>query len=133
MHAHIAILATSSDIWRYALAVFLVLTGIGACFALIRVGTTLGRVSAMIDGLMKELVPMLSKASISLDHVNEELDKVGRITDSATDATAKVDATVRTLSEAISKPLRAVAGFTAGVSHGFGVFRNKRNQRGGVV
>jgi ABC-type transporter Mla subunit MlaD len=122
MHAHIAILVTSSDIWRYALAVFLLLTGIGACFALLRLGTTLGRVSAMLDGVMRELVPLLAKVSTSVDHVNEELDKVGQITDSATDATAKVDATVRSLSEAISKPLRAVAGFTAGISHGFGVF-----------
>jgi uncharacterized protein YoxC len=133
MHAHIAILVTSSDIWRYALAVFLILTGVGACFALLRLGSTLGRVSAMLDGVMRELVPMLAKVSTSIDHVNEELDKVGQITDSATDATAKVDATVRSLSEAISKPLRAVAGFTAGISHGFGVFKNKRNQRGGVV
>jgi len=130
---HLVLLATSSDVWRYALALFLVLTGVGLCFALIRAGSTLGRVSAMIDGLMKELVPMLAKASTSLDHVNEELDKVGRITDSATDATAKVDATVRSVSEAISKPFRAVSGFTAGISHGFGVFKNKRDQRGGVV
>jgi hypothetical protein len=112
---HLALLATSTDIWHYALAVFLLLTGIGACFALVRAGMTLGRVST------------------SLDHVNEELDKVGRITDSATDATAKVDATVRSVSEAISKPFRAVSGFTAGISHGFGVFKNKRDQRGGVV
>jgi uncharacterized protein YoxC len=133
MHVQLALLVTSSDIWRYALAVFLVLTGVGLCFALIRVGSTLGRVNAMLDGVMRELVPMLAKVSTSLDHVNEELDKVGRITDSATDATAKVDATVRSVSEAVSKPFRAFAGVTAGISHGFGVFRNKRNQRGGVV
>jgi hypothetical protein len=130
---HLALLATSTDIWHYALAVFLLLTGVGACFALLRTGSTLGRVNMLIDGLMGELVPMLSKVSISLDHVNEELDKVGRITDSATDATAKVDATVRTVSEAISKPFQAIAGFTSGISHGFGVFKNKRDQRGGVV
>ena len=130
---HLALLVTASDIWRYALAVFLVLTGVGLCFALLRVGSTLGRVNRMLDGIMGELVPMLAKVSTSLDHVNEELDKVGRITDSATDATAKVDATVRAVSDAVSKPFRAVAGFTAGVSHGFGVFKNKRDQRGGVV
>jgi hypothetical protein len=130
---HLVVLATSSDIWRYALAVFLLLTGVGLCFALVRAGMTLGRVNMVLDALMKELVPMLSKVSISLDHVNEELDKVGRITDSATDATAKVDATVRSISEALSKPFRAVSGITAGISHGFGVFKNKRDQRGGVV
>ncbi|HEY5032956.1 MAG TPA: DUF948 domain-containing protein [Actinomycetes bacterium] len=99
----------------------------------LRAGSTLGRVNLMLDGIMRELVPMLAKTSTSLDHINEELDKVGRITDSATDATAKVDATVRSVSEAVSTPLRAFAGFTSGISHGLGVFRNKRNQRGGVV
>ena|SRR5437588_7524174 len=130
---HLALFATSTDIWHYALAIFLLLTGVGLCFALLRVGSTLGRVNAMLDGLMRELVPMLGKLSTSLDHVNEELDKVGRITDSATDATAKVDATVRSVSEAVSKPFRAAAGFSAGIAHGLGVFRNKRSQRGGVV
>jgi hypothetical protein len=130
---HLVLLATSTEIWHYALAVFLVLTGVGSCFALIRAGMTLGRVNVMLDGLMKEVIPMLAKVSTSLDHVNEELDKVGRITDSATDATAKVDATVRSVSDAISKPFRAVSGLTAGISHGFGVFKNKRDQRGGVV
>lgn len=133
MHVSLALLATSTDIWHYALAVFLLLTGVGLCFALIRAGGTLGRVSAMLDGVMRELVPMLAKVSTSVDHVNEELDKVGRITDSATDATAQVDATVRSVSEVVRKPFRAFAGFSAGISHGFGVFRNKRNQRGGVV
>ena len=71
--------------------------------------------------------------STSLDHVNEELDKVGRITDSATDATAKVDATVRAVSEAVASRSRPWPGFTSGISHGFGVFKNKRDQRGGVV
>ena len=130
---HLALLVTSTDIWHYALAVFLLLTGVGACFALLRAGSTLGHLNTALDGIMSELVPMLAKTSTSLDHVNEELDKVGRITDSATDATAKVDATVRSLSDAISKPIRAVAGFTAGITHGFGVFKSKRDQRGGVV
>jgi hypothetical protein len=130
---HLALLVTSTDIWHYALAVFLLLTGVGACFALLRAGSTLGHVNTALDGIMSELVPMLAKTSTSLDHVNEELDKVGRITDSATDATAKVDATVRTVSAAISKPFEAIAGFTSGLSHGFGVFKNKRDQRGGVV
>jgi len=130
---HLALLATSTEIWNYALAVFLLLTGIGACFALVRAGMTLGRVNVVLDGVIKELVPMLAKLSTSLDHVNEELDKVGRITDSATDATAKVDATIRSVSEAISKPFQAIAGFASGITHGFGVFKNKRDQRGGVV
>ena len=87
-----------------------------------------------LDGIMGELVPMLGKASTSLDHVNEELDKVGRITDSATDATAKVDATVRVgVGGDLASRSRPSPGSRAGITHGFGVFKNKRDQRGGVV
>ena len=46
---HLVLLASSSDAWRYALAVFLLLTGIGLCFALVRAGMTLGRVNMVLD------------------------------------------------------------------------------------
>ena len=40
---------------------------------------------------------------------------------------------MRAVSDAVSKPAKAVSGLTAGISHGFGVFKSKRDQRGGVV
>lgn len=130
---HLALLASASDAWRYALAVFLVLTGLGLTFALARLGGTLGRVNNAIDGLLGEVLPMLGKVSTSLDHVNSELDKVGQITDSAVDATAKVDHTVRAVSDLISKPVKAASGMSAGIKHGWDSLRAKRGQRGGVV
>jgi ABC-type transporter Mla subunit MlaD len=123
----------ASDAWRYALAAFLILTGLGLTFVLLRVAGTLGRVNTMLDGLVQELVPMLSKVSTSIDHVNSELDKVGHITDSAVDATDKVDQTVRAVSEAVSRPVKAAAGLSAGIRHSVDAFRAKRGQRGGVV
>jgi hypothetical protein len=80
-----------------------------------------------------EVVPMLGKVSTSLDHVNDELEKVGHITDSAVDATDKVDSAVRAVSQAVQKPAKAAAGFTDGVSHAFETFRAKRDRRGGVL
>jgi uncharacterized protein YoxC len=130
---HVVILASASDAWRYALAVFLVLTGLGLTFALVRVAATLGRVNNAIDGLLGEVLPMLGKVSASLDHVNDELDKVGHITDSAVDATDKVDHAVRAVSDALSRPAKAAAGFTEGVSHAFETLRARRDRRGGVV
>ena len=50
-----------------------------------------------LEQTMSEVVPMLGKASTTLDHVNDELGKVGHITDSAVDAADKLDSTVRTL------------------------------------
>lgn len=123
----------STDIWHYALAVFLVLSGIGLVYALIRLGQTLQRVTAAIEDVHKELPGMLHKASTSLDHVNDELEKVGQMTGSAANATAKVDETVRAMSDALGKPVKKAAGFSAGVAQGFGSFRARRERRGGVV
>jgi hypothetical protein len=123
----------ASDAWRYALAAFLILTGIGLTYTLLRLGGLLGRATTSIEQAMTEVMPMLGKASTTLDHVNEELGKVGHITDSAVDAADKLDSTVRTLSSVLGKPAKAVSGVSAGVSQAFQSFRSKRNQRGGVV
>ena len=123
----------SSDAWHWALAVFLILTAVTLSYVLIRLGGTLQRVDTMLDGVSEELVPMLGKVSTSLDHVNSELDKVGQITDSAVDATAKVDHTVRTVSDLMAKPVKAANGMSAGVKHGFESFKARRDHRGGVV
>ena len=133
MVAHLSLLAAASDAWRYALAAFLILTGIGLVLVLARLSGTLQRVNSALDGVVAEVVPMLGKVSTSLDHVNDELEKVGHITDSAVDATDKVDSAVRAVSDAVQKPARAAAGFTEGVSHAFGTFRAKRDRRGGVL
>jgi uncharacterized protein YoxC len=123
----------ASDAWRYALALFLVATGLGLGYVFLRLAGTLARVNTFLDGVVKEVVPMLGKVSTSLDHVNSELDKVGQITDSAVDATAKVDHTVRAVSDLISKPVKAASGMSAGIKHGWDSLRAKRGQRGGVV
>jgi uncharacterized protein YoxC len=131
--AQLIVLATSSDAWRYALGVFLVLTAVGIVIVLFRFAGTLQRVNTALDAVMGEVVPLLGKVSISLDHVNDELEKVGHITDSAVDATDKVDSAVRAVSDAVQKPAKAAAGFTDGVSHAFETFRAKRDRRGGVL
>ena len=109
----------ASDAWQWALAVFLLLTAIGLIVVLLRASGTLDRINKLLDGVTPEIVPML--------------DKVGTITNSAVDATEKVDHSVRAVSEAISKPAKAAAGVSAGIKHGLGSFKTKRDQRGGVV
>ena len=123
----------AADVWRYALALFLVATGLGLGYVFLRLAGTLSRVNVFLDGVVRAIVPMLGKVSTSLDHVNSELDKVGHITDSAVDATAKVDQTVRAVSDLISKPVKAASGVSAGIKHSWDSLRAKRGQRGGVV
>ena len=123
----------SSDAWRIALAGFLVVTGLGLTYVLIRLGATLGRLNTILEGVSGEIVPMLGKVSTTLDHVNDELDKVNRITETAVDAADKLDSAARAVSIAVTKPVKAASGVSAGVAHAFNSFRGKRSQRGGVV
>jgi hypothetical protein len=124
---------SSTDAWHYALAAFLILTGLTAGYALIRLGILLTTVDKDLDKTMDEVLPMLGKASVTLDHVNDELEKVGHITESAVDAVDAVDHVARTASSAASKPVRVLSGVTSGIEHAFESLRNKRGQRGGVV
>jgi len=123
----------ASDVARYALALFLVLTGVGLVYMLVRLGNLFGQATTTLEQTTTEVMPMLGKASITLDHVNDELAKVNHITESAVDATDKLDSTVRTLSSVLGAPAKAVSGASAGVSQALQSFRSKRNQRGGVV
>ena len=123
----------ASDVVRYALAAFLILTGVGLTYALVRLGLLLGQTSTSLEQTMTEVIPMLGKASVTLDQVNDELGKVSHITDSAVDAADKLDHSVRTVSAAVGKPVKAASGFTAGVSGAFSSFKARRDQRGGVV
>jgi len=123
----------ASDAWRIALAVFLILTGVGITYALVRLGGLFSTADTSLKQTMGEVVPMLGKASTTIDHVNDELEKVGHITDSAVDAADSLDSSVRTINSVLGTPARAVSGVSAGISQAFQSFRGKRGQRGGVV
>ena len=122
----------ASDAWRIALAIFLILTGVGLTYALVRLGGLISTADTSLKQTMGEVVPMLGKASTTIDHVNDELEKVGHITDSA-DAADSLDSSVRTVNSVLGTPARAVSGVSAGISQAFQSFRGKRGQRGGVV
>ena len=124
---------TSTDAWHYALTAFLILFGLGLAFALFRLGTLLKHVTTYLDEAMGEVVPMLGKTSITLDHVNAELEKVGKVTDTAVDTVQTVDHTARAVTHAAAAPVKAVNSAVEGARHAFESFKAKRRQRGGVV
>jgi hypothetical protein len=105
------------DVAYAALAFFLVLVGLAVAYGAIRLGGTLGRASSLIEGTEKELLPVISSLGGTLDRVNTQLDKVDVITDSAVDAVTTVDAGVRTVTGAVTRPVQAVVGFVAGARH----------------
>jgi hypothetical protein len=123
---------TLGDLWRLALAVFLLLVGLSSAYLLFMLGGTVRRLSAFISGAEREVLPVINKVGGSVDRVNGQLDKVDRITDSAVDAADSVDTAVRAVSMAITRPVQKASGFAAGVSYGAADFKTTRDWRHAV-
>src|SRR5438094_4635379 len=123
---------TWGDLWRLALAVFLLAVGLSFAYLLVRLAGTVARLSAFIRGAEESVLPVIGKVGGSVDRVNGQLDKVDRITDSAVDAADSVDTAVRAVSLAITRPVQKVSGFAAGVSSGAADLKTSRNWRHAV-
>jgi uncharacterized protein YoxC len=123
---------TWGDLWRLALAVFLLAVGLAFAYLLVRLGGTVGRLSSFLRGAEEALLPVITKVGGSVDRVNGQLDKVDRITDSAVDAADSVDTAVRAVSMAVARPVQKVSGFAAGLSFGAADFRTSRDWRHAV-
>ena len=97
-----------------------------------RLGGTLQRLSALIKGTQDEVLPVITKVGTTVDHVNAQMEKLDRITDSAVDAADSADTAVRAVSLAVTRPVQKLAGFAAGVTHGFADLKVHRNWRSAV-
>lgn len=115
-----------------ALAVFLVLVALSIAWVALRLGGTLDRLSALIKGTQDEVLPVVARVGTTLDHVNSQMEKVDRITDSAVDAADSADTAVRAVSMAVTRPVQKAAGFAAGVGHGIADFKVHRSWRSAV-
>ena len=109
---------SAGDLANYALAVFLVVVGLGLAYTFVRLGGTFARLSSFIRGTERELLPVIHKVGESVDKVNRQLYKVDRVTDSAVDMADSVDTAVRAVSVAISRPVQKISGLAAGLTHG---------------
>jgi hypothetical protein len=122
------LLATSAgDILDYALAAFFIASGLGLLYLFVRMGGTFGRLSSFIKGSERDLLPVIVKAGGTVDRVNDQLDKLDVVTDSAVSMADSADTAVRAVSTAITTPVKKVSGFAAGVSHGVSAFRSRRD------
>lgn len=128
----VVIAFTFGDLAYLALAVFLVAVGIGLSWAFLRLAVTFNRLSSLIRGAEREVLPVINKVGGSVDRVNAQLDKLDSATDSAVDAVEAVDEAVRTVSFAVKRPVQKLAGLSAGVSHGWASFRSRRSWRDAV-
>jgi uncharacterized protein YoxC len=115
------------DLLDLALTVFLVAVGIGLGWAFLRLAVTFDRLSSLIRGTERSVLPVIDKVGGSVDRVNAQLEKLDTATDSAVDAVEAVDVAVRSVSFAVKRPVQKLAGLTAGVSHGWASFRANRS------
>lgn len=123
---------TWGDLWRLALAVFLLAVGLSTAYVLLRLGGTVARLSTFISGAEREVLPVINKVGGSVDRLNGQLDKVDRITDSAVDAADSVDTAVRAVSMVVTRPVQKVSGFAAGVTYGAADLKARRSWKHAV-
>jgi uncharacterized protein YoxC len=123
---------TFGDLAYLALAVFLVAVGLALAWAFLRLAVTLGRLSSLIGGAEREVLPVVNKVGGSVDRVNVQLDKLDLATDSAVDAVEAADTAVRAVSFAVTRPVQKLAGFSSGVSHGWDSLRTRKKWREAV-
>ena len=101
-----AVLAsTSGEVLDYALAAFFILSGVGLAYMLLRLGGTFGRLSSLIRGTERDFLPVVVKAGGTVDRVNDQLDKLDTVTDSAVSMADSADTAVRAVSTAITTPV----------------------------
>jgi hypothetical protein len=111
------------------LAVFFVLVAVGLTYLLVRLGGTVGKLTSFLDGLEREVLPVINESGGTLQRVNAQLDKADLITDSAVDIADSADTAVRAVSFAITRPVMLVAGLAEGVAHGFASLRVRKSPK----
>ena len=118
------------DVLWIALSGFLVVVGLALAYALVRLAATIRSVSSLVQGLEKEVLPLINKAGGTVDRVNGQLDKLDRVTDSAVDAADNLDTAVRAVTIALTRPVQKISGLAAGLAHGMAALRARRDFRG---
>ena len=118
---------SAGDAAYWALAIFLVLLGVGSLVALVKLGRLFDRVSSFVRGTERDLLPVVVKTGGTVDRVNYQLDKLDTVTDSAVSMADSADTAVRAVSTAIATPVEKVSGLAAGIAHGFSSFKKSRN------
>lgn len=116
---------TAQAIMWLGLALLFALTGLGLGYAFWRLGRLLRRAERDLHRTVDEVVPIMAKAAVSMDRVNDQLGKVDMMMDSAVDMTDALDTTVRAVSHAVTEPVRVVSSTVAGAAEAARSFRTR--------
>jgi predicted PurR-regulated permease PerM len=93
---------------------FVLLVGIVAV-PLLKLGQVLGETTTLVSSVTDQTVPLLSEVTVSVTHVNNELERVDAITANAQEITNNVSALTSVFAATLGGPLVKVAAFSYGV------------------
>ncbi|MCW2961545.1 MAG: hypothetical protein JWM90_1932 [Thermoleophilia bacterium] len=116
---------TAKAIMWLGLALLFAAGGVGFGYAMWRVGRILRGAQHDLHRTVDEIVPIIVKAGVGMDQVNDQLGKVDVMLDSAVDMTEAIDTTVRAVSHAVTEPVRAVSTTMAGAAEAARSFRDR--------
>lgn len=112
-----------SDVLRGALSFFLIVTGLGLGFLMLQMAGVFTKVGSALNRITDEIVPILNKSQTTIDGVNQQLDHVDDIMESAVGATKTTEKAVGGVARAVSAPVRKLAALAAGLEQGVATFR----------
>ncbi|MCW2928232.1 MAG: hypothetical protein JWM86_2200 [Thermoleophilia bacterium] len=122
---------TAKAIMWLGLALLFALLGAGLGYAFWRLGRLLRGTERELHRTVDEVVPLMAKAGVSMDRVNDQLGKVDVMMDSAVDMAEALDSTVRAVSHAVTEPVRAVSTTVAGAAEAARSFRERMSSEEG--
>jgi hypothetical protein len=115
-----------SDVASLALAIFLVLVGVGLFYLFFRLGGLFGQIDESVGEITDETVPILTRVQVTVDEVNAQLGHVDEIMTTAVSATKSAEQAATTVSKAVTAPARALSGVTASASEAVRSFKARR-------
>lgn len=115
-----------SDVASLALAIFLVLVGVGLFYLFFRLGGLFGQLDTSVEEITDETVPILTRVQVTVDEVNAQLGHVDEIMTTAVTATKSAEQAATAVSKAVTAPARALGGVTASASEAVRSFKARR-------
>lgn len=115
-----------SDVASLALAIFLVLVGVGLFYLFLRLGGLFGQLDDSVEEITDETVPILTRVQVTVDEVNAQLGHVDEIMTTAVSATKSAEQAASTVSKAVTAPARALSGVTSSASEAMRSFKARR-------
>lgn len=110
---------TAWDVAKVFLLVAVAFSFWFGCYLLFKAAKGLAAImkstEALIDGVTKETVPLLSEVTTSVVHVNEELVRVDAITENVQTMTSNIGSLVGLFGTTLGTPLVKVAAFSYGI------------------